>query len=118
MSNVVLVPYDTRTLRIPVYDAFGSRTPFTKQNLIGWRDIRLPRDAAPGHRYVALMVRSDDLREDLIGIGDVAILLLHYRPPGFGELAAVMTSNGLILQRGLRGEATPQGIVVRIERDL
>lgn len=140
MTNAVLaLDYDTRVLRVPVYDGIGQQAPFSRKHLIGWRDIRLPRNFRPGARYVGVIVRDDELRGAAIVPNDYAVLLLGAQLTGRRELAGVITPHGLTLKyvyesrRDIRldgnspnyqpqhfahDEISVQGIVVRIERDL
>lgn len=139
MTNAVLVcDFDTRVMRIPVYDAVGQTVPFNRKNLLGWRDIRLPHNARSDHRYVAVIVRDDELRGAAIVPDDYAVLLLGASLRGRRELAAVVTPHGLTIkyvyesqrdvrlvgdglnyqpQHFTREQISVHGVVVRIERD-
>lgn len=139
MTNAVLVTdYDTRVMRVPVYNGIGQQAPFTRKHLIGWRDIRLPKQAHPGARFVAVVIRDDELRGAAIVPDDYIVILLDAGLTGRRELAAVITPHGLTIkyvyanrrdvrlvgnspnyqpQHFAHDEISVQGIVVRIERD-
>ncbi len=139
MSDVVMTIYDRRTIRVPVYGQIAAGRPLDDASIIGWRDIRRPRDYHPSHRYCAVLVNGTSLTNDGILHGDYAILRLQPKLNYPGQLAAVFVPEGLTLKychpdgSGIRLEGASltyvpqwfsaddvkvQAIVIRIERDL
>jgi len=139
LSNVTLTLYDARTIRVPVYGQIAAGKPLDDSPIIGWRQIRRPRDYKPGQRYCAVIVNGVSLQNAGILNGDHAILRMQRTINRTGQLAAILLPDGLTLKyiypdgAGVRLEGASlsyrpqwypaddvsiQAIVIRIERDL
>lgn len=139
MAISIITDYDWRTIRVPVYAQVSAGRPLDDSPIIGWREIRRPRNYSPNHKYCAMIINGNSLEDNGILSGDYAIVRLTNRLERVGQLCVVLTPDGLTLKyvhplpngeiqlAGASRLFTPllyridetslQGIVVRTERD-
>ena len=129
------MPHHVR--RVPLYGQISAGLPLNGLELIGSYHTRLPR--RPRARFAAVRINGDSLIEAQIFDGQIAVIELTPELQFNGQLAAVLTPEGLTLKhcwfeghlvrllacnRRYRPqlwpveEVTVQGFVVRIEKDL